>query len=93
MQALRPVSFVYKPELGGDGREVQYGLIAEEVAAVMPELVSRNSDGEIQTVKYHLVPALLLAEIQRLERERAKMARELGELREMLTRLRSEPRR
>ncbi|MEP7117781.1 MAG: tail fiber domain-containing protein [Acidobacteriota bacterium] len=93
MQALRPVSFVYKPEFGGDGREIQYGLIAEEVATVMPELVSRNSDGEIQTVKYHLLPALLLAEIQRLERERATMAGELSELRELVTRMRSEPRR
>ncbi len=93
VQGLRPVSFVYKPEFGGDGREIQYGLIAEEVATVMPELVSRNAAGEIQTVKYHLVPALLLAEIQRLERERAKMAGELGELREILTRMRSEPRR
>ncbi len=90
VQALRPVSFVYKPEFGGDGREIQYGLIAEEVATVLPELVSRNADGEIQTVKYHLLPALLLAEIQRLEGERAKMAVELGELREILTRMRSE---
>jgi hypothetical protein len=90
VQALRPVSFIYKPEFGGDGREIQYGLIAEEVATVMPELVSRNADGEIQTVKYHLLPALLLAESQRLERERAKMAGELGELRELLTRMRSD---
>lgn len=36
LQALRPVSFVYKPEFDAGARELQYGLIAEEVDDVMP---------------------------------------------------------
>lgn len=73
---LRPVQFTYKQPFSTGTTPVQYGLIAEEVALVMPELVAHSKDGEIETVKYHLLPTLLLAEVQRLERERATMARE-----------------
>ena len=49
---------------------MQYGLIAEEVAETFPELLVRDADGRPQTVRYHLLTPLLLAEVQRLERER-----------------------
>lgn len=85
LHALRPVSFVYKAELdAGGAREPQFGLIAEEVADVMPELVVRDAEGRPQTVRYHLLAPLLLAEVQRLERERAGQAREIAELRAMV---------
>ncbi|MGI9309460.1 MAG: hypothetical protein ACR2P6_09370, partial [Gammaproteobacteria bacterium] len=42
-----------------------YGLIAEEVAEVFPELVVRNQQGEPETVKYHLLATLLLNELQK----------------------------
>ncbi len=74
VQALRPVSFLYKPEFDDGTKQAQYGLIAEEVADVFPELVVRNADGQIQTVRYHFLAPLLLAEVQRLERERAALA-------------------
>lgn len=81
---LRPVQFTYKQAFEGGATPVQYGLIAEEVAAVLPELVARGKGGEIETVKYHVLPTLLLAEVQRLERERsaqdAKLERQAGEL-------------
>jgi hypothetical protein len=41
----------------------------------MPELVARGADGQIETVKYHILPTLLLAEVQRLEREAAARQR------------------
>jgi hypothetical protein len=70
VQALRPVSFLYKPEFDDGARQIQYGLIAEEVAETFPELLVRDAEGRVQTVRYHLLTPLLLAEVQRLERER-----------------------
>lgn len=65
---LRPVSFRYLPSIDAS-QEIQYGLIAEEVEEVMPELVARDENGEVYTVKYHLLTPLLLNEVQRLRRE------------------------
>src|SRR5205085_12330821 len=54
LQQLRPVTFHYKPD---PNASQQYGLIAEEVAKVYPELVVRNKDGEVESVQYHqLIP-------------------------------------
>jgi hypothetical protein len=59
---LRPVSFVYN----SDASETkQYGLIAEEVEEVFPEIVARDKNGEIETVLYHVLPVLLLNEMQK----------------------------
>jgi hypothetical protein len=49
---------------------MQYGLIAEEVADIAPDLVARNKDGEIETVYYDKVNAMLLNEVQKLNREK-----------------------
>jgi hypothetical protein len=78
LHALRPVSFRYRAH-PPDG-PVEYGLIAEEVVAVYPELVVRDATGELETVRYHLLPALLLNEIQRQERALAEKDRQLTEL-------------
>jgi len=74
VQALRPVSFVYKPEFDDGARQIQYGLIAEEVAETFPELLVLDAEGRPLTVRYHLLTPLLLAEVQRLERERREQA-------------------
>lgn len=71
LRRLRPVEFVYRPGVDDGARTRQFGLIAEEVAEVFPELVVRNDDGSVQTVRYHFLAPLLLAEVQRLERDRA----------------------
>ncbi|HUU35649.1 MAG TPA: tail fiber domain-containing protein [Vicinamibacterales bacterium] len=78
---LRPVQFTYKQAFAGGTMPIQYGLIAEEVELVMPELVAYNAAGEVETVQYHVLPTLLLAEVQRLERERTAMSDELAALR------------
>jgi hypothetical protein len=87
LHALRPVRFVYKPEYGDDPGQVQFGLIAEEVEVSFPELLARDEQGEPWTVRYHLLTPLLLAEVQRLERQRADMERENQDLRERLERI------
>lgn len=86
--ALRPVQFTYRRAFADATTPVQFGLIAEEVEAVLPELVAYGVDGEPETVKYHVLPTLLLAEVQRLERERAALAREIAELRAVVDELR-----
>lgn len=80
VQALRPVHFFYRPEYEEGGRTPQYGLIAEEVEKVSPALVVYGADGAPQTVRYQFLPTLLLAEIQRLERERSQQAGQLEAL-------------
>jgi len=66
---LRPVSFVYRPEYDDGSRRRQYGLIAEEVAEVYPELVVNGDDGQPQAVRYQLLAPLLLAELERQDRQ------------------------
>jgi trimeric autotransporter adhesin len=58
--ALKPVSFRYKSHPAGAGP--QFGLIAEEVAEVNPDLIVRDDKGEIYTVRYDAVNAMLLNE-------------------------------
>ena len=59
--ALKPVTFRYKPELDPDGVS-QFGLVAEEVEKVNPNLVTRDADGKPYTVRYEAVNAMLLNE-------------------------------
>src|SRR5207248_2534648 len=59
--ALEPVSFRYKHELDPDGIP-QFGLIAEQVEKVNPDLVIRDTDGKVNTVRYEAVNAMLLNE-------------------------------
>ena len=73
--ALKPVSFQYKSDSKGTP---QFGLIAEEVAKVNPELVVRDRDGEIYSVRYDAVNAMLLNEFlkeHRLFRNRKQSSR------------------
>jgi hypothetical protein len=62
LQQLRPVSFHLKTDPNGP---VQYGLIAEEVAKVYPELVIRDDAGKIQGVRYDELAPMLLNEVQK----------------------------
>ena len=62
---LRPVTFLYKPEYDKGSRTLQYGLIAEEVAKVYPELVAYDNDGKPYTVRYQYLAPMLLNEVQK----------------------------
>jgi Chaperone of endosialidase len=61
IHALKPVTFHYKKELGTDGIP-QFGLVAEEVEKVNPDLVVRDEKGDPYTVRYDAVNAMLLNE-------------------------------
>lgn len=58
---LKPVSFRYKKEID-QSRSLNYGLIAEEVAEVDPNLAVRDRNGQIDSVRYSAINALLLNE-------------------------------
>ena len=62
---LRPVNFYYKPEFDDGSRQLQYGLIAEDVAKVYPEMVAYANDGQVLSVKYQLLAPMLLNELQK----------------------------
>jgi hypothetical protein len=79
---LRPVNFFYKPEYDDGSHMLQYGLIAEEVAKVYPEMVAYSNDGRVLTVKYQLLAPMLLNELQKQTeqiRQQAEQNRELGD--------------
>lgn len=62
---LRPVAFNYKSD---KGMATHYGLIAEEVNDIMPQLVLLDEEGRPASVAYHELPAMLLNEIQKLNK-------------------------
>jgi hypothetical protein len=74
---LRPVAFRYKEQVSRGEDELQYGLIAEEVAETFPELATYDAAGRPDGVRYHLLTPLLLNELQRL---RERMEAEIGGL-------------
>lgn len=80
---LHPVTFRYKAPYDDGSHRLQYGLIAEEVAKIDPELVQFDSNGQAQTVRYHVVSMMLLNEVQRQETE-------VGTLRALADRQRAE---
>ena len=76
--ALQPVTFRYKHELDPEGIP-QFGLVAEEVEKVNPDLVARDEEGKVYTVRYEAVNAMLLNEflkehrkVRRIESERLR---------------------
>jgi hypothetical protein len=93
---LRPIAFKYRHDLEPDDR-LQYGLVAEEVADVYPELVACDKDGRPEAVRYQLVNALLLNEVQKQHRTIESQQTEMEALKARLARLeaqlRAEPRR
>ena len=62
---LRPVTYRYRQPYADGSKPIDYGLIAEEVADVYPDLVVKGADGQIQTVQYHKLTPMLLNEVQK----------------------------
>jgi uncharacterized coiled-coil protein SlyX len=75
--ALKPITFHYKSDSIGTP---QFGLIAEEVAAVNPDLVVRDENGEIYTVRYEAVNAMLLNEFLKEHRKVQEQGATIAEL-------------
>jgi len=88
--ALKPVTFRYKKELDPTGIP-QFGLVAEQVEKVNPDLVARDEQGKPYTVRYEAVNAMLLNEflkehrkVESLENAMAEQQKENAAMRAML---------
>ena len=79
--SLQPVTFHYKKDLDPQGIP-QFGLVAEQVAKVNPDLVARDEQGKPYTVRYEAVNAMLLNEF-------LKEHRKVEALEETVTQLKS----
>ena len=77
--ALKPVTFRYKQELDPDGIP-QFGLVAEEVEKVNPDLVVRDDEGKVMSVRYEAVNAMLLNEFLKEHRKVEEQQATIGEL-------------
>jgi len=75
--ALKPVSFQYKSDSNGMS---QFGLIAEEVAKVNPDLVVRDRKGEIYSVRYEAVNTMLLNEFLKEHRKVEQLEKQIEAL-------------
>ncbi len=82
LMRLRPVTFVYKPEYANGDGTLQYGLMAEEVAKVYPQLVAYDSDGNPYSVRYQYLSTMLLNEYQKEHRVVEQQAADLVGLRD-----------
>jgi septal ring factor EnvC (AmiA/AmiB activator) len=93
--ALKPVTFRYKQELDPNCIP-QFGLVAEEVEKVNPDLVARDEQGKPYTVRYEAVNAMLLNEflkehrkIEQQEKTIAQQDRKIQEQKATITQLKS----
>ena len=85
--ALKPVSFRYKSEIDPEGIP-QFGLIAEEVEKVNPDLVGRDENGKVNTVRYEAVNAMLLNEFLKEHRKVEEQSGRIQEQEATITELR-----
>jgi len=76
--ALKPVTFRYKHELDPEGIP-QFGLVAEEVEKVNPDLVARDNRGKPYTVRYDAVNAMLLNEFLKEHRKVESLEKAMAE--------------
>jgi hypothetical protein len=83
---LRPVTFQYKPDIDPEGIP-QYGLVAEDVEKVNPELVVHDAKHGIYTVRYQAIDAMLLNEFLKEHRKVVLQASEIQELKARMEKL------
>jgi uncharacterized coiled-coil protein SlyX len=77
--ALKPVTFRYKEELDPN-KTPQFGLVAEQVEKVNPDLVVRDDEGKVMSVRYEAVNAMLLNEFLKEHRKMAEQQSTIAQL-------------
>jgi hypothetical protein len=82
--ALKPVTFRYKHELDPEGIP-QFGLVAEQVEKVNPDLVVRDANGKVYTVRYDAVNAMLLNEFLKEHRQVQEQETTIAQLKSLVT--------
>jgi Chaperone of endosialidase len=86
--ALRPVTFRYKHEIDPNGIP-QFGLVAEEVEKVNPDLVARDAQGKAYTVRYEAINAMLLNEFLKEHRTVEELKATIGKQEATITQLKA----
>jgi hypothetical protein len=76
------VTFRYREDPTGT---LQYGLVAEEVKRVYPELVTYGADGQIESVRYTMLTSMLLNELQKQNRENQRQVKQIKMLSAQMT--------
>jgi hypothetical protein len=87
--ALKPVAFRYKKEIDPQGIP-QFGLVAEEVEKVNPDLVVRDAEGKVNTARYEAVNAMLLNEFLKEHKKVEAQNRRIQEQEATITQLKKE---
>ena len=87
--ALKPVSFRYHKQYDAT-QTIAFGLIAEEVAEVNPDLVGRNPEGQPESVRYEQINAMLLNEFLKEHRRGEEQDCKIQEQETTIAELRSE---
>ena len=87
--ALKPVTFRYNKELDPEGVP-QFGLVAEDVVKVNPDLVDRDAGGKVYTVRYEAVNAMLLNEFLKEHCKVEEQGHEILEQRATVTELKKQ---
>jgi septal ring factor EnvC (AmiA/AmiB activator) len=90
LMQLRPVTFRYKQAAEDGAHPLQYGLIAEEVAKVYPDLVQYDAQGKPFTVYYHLLTTMLLNELQKAHRQAVAQCSEIATQKSQIATLKHE---
>jgi hypothetical protein len=89
--ALRPVTFHWKSD---NTNEPEFGLVAEEVAQVNPDWITRNPQGEVIGVRYETIPVLLLNEFlkehKKVEEQQASISQLKSEMQTMVAQLKEQ---
>jgi hypothetical protein len=86
---LRPVTFRYKKPYADGSKPLDYGLIAEEVEEVYPDLVVNDAEGQVQTVQYQKLTPMLLNEVQKQYRHAQQQDETIRLLQSELSRLKA----
>ncbi len=84
LMQLEPVTSRYKQASSDGSQPLQFGLIAEQVAAVYPELAVYNQEGQVETVQYQQLPAMLLNEIQKQHRTIEDLQNRIADLEKLI---------
>ena len=77
--ALKPVTFRYQKQIDPDGIP-QFGLVAEEVEKVNPDLITHDEDGKPTAVRYEAVNAMLLNEFLKEHRKVEELEKQIQAL-------------
>src|SRR5262249_47947213 len=86
--SLHPVTFQYKQEL--DPKAIpQFGLVAEDVAKIDPDLVAKDDQGKPYTVRYEAVNAMLLNEFLKEHKKVEEQADQLSDQKQEIAELKA----